>query len=226
MQRQATVLAKRSRWTRRKQARPSEILDAAVAAFAEKGFAATRMDDIARRAGVTKGTIYLYFESKEEVFKSLIRDSIGKTIATTSADARGFEGPTPDLIRLVLRAIANLLATSDRIVLPKIIIAEAGNFPELARFYRTEIIERGLGLLSSIVERGIARKEFRPLPPGHVARLCIAPILFIMIWRTSFAQFDSVPYDFDGLVETHIDILLKGLCADSVAASRHGGGHS
>src|SRR5579859_4356229 len=100
MQRQATTIAKRSRWARRKQARPSEILDAAVAEFAEKGFAAARMDDIASRAGVTKGTIYLYFRSKEEVFKSLIRDSIGQTITTTSSDAREFEGPSSDLLRL------------------------------------------------------------------------------------------------------------------------------
>lgn len=203
--------AKPGRWTRRKQARPSEILDAAVAEFAQKGFAAARMDDIARRAGVTKGTIYLYFKSKEDVFKTLIRDSIGQTIAATTANAREFEGPTPDLIRFVLGAIAAFLATSDRIVLPKIIIAEAGNFPELARFYRAEIVERGLGLLTSVIERGIARKEFRALSAEHVARLCMAPILFIMLWRTTFSKFEHAPYDFEGLIQTHIDILLKGL---------------
>ena len=203
--------AKPSRWTRRKQARPSEILDAAVAEFAQKGFAATRMDDIARRAGVTKGTIYLYFKSKEDVFKTLIRESIGTTLAATSANAREFEGSTPDLIRFVLGAIGTFLATSDRIMLPKIIIAEAGNFPELARFYRAEIVERGLGLLSSIIERGIARREFRAVPAGHVARLCMAPILLILVWRTTFSKFEDAPYDFEGLIQTHIDILLKGL---------------
>src|SRR5438034_1122637 len=105
MERLQAPQAQRSRWTRRKKARPAEILDAAVAEFAEKGFAAARMDDIARRAGVTKGTIYLYFKSKEDVFKTLVRDSIGTTIATTTESAREFEGPSSDLIRLVLGAI-------------------------------------------------------------------------------------------------------------------------
>jgi AcrR family transcriptional regulator len=205
----------RTRWSRRKEARPAEILDAAVAAFAEKGFAAARMEDIAARAGVTKGTIYLYFRSKEDVFKSLVRDSIGRTISLNAASARDFEGPSSELIRLVLGAIANLSTTSDRVVLAKIIIAEAGNFPELARFYREEVFDRGLALLTGIVERGIARGEFRVLPPDHVARLCISPILFIIVWRTSFAKFDSRPFDLDGFVRTHIDILLRGLTADT-----------
>ena len=220
MDEKVEAAGKPGRWERRKQARPSEILDAAMAEFAEKGFAAARMDDIARRAGVTKGTIYLYFRSKEEVFKSLIRDSIGQTITTTSSDAREFEGPSADLLRLVLRAIFNFLTTSDRAVLPKIIIAEAGNFPELARFYRTEIIERGLGLLTSIVDRGIARREFRELRAEHVARLCMAPILFVMLWRTTFAKFDTPPYDFEALLQTHLDVLLKGLGADTTPVTK------
>ena len=211
------------RWTRRKESRPAEILDAAVAVFAERGFAAARMEDIAQKAGVTKGTIYLYFRSKEEVFKSLVRDSIGRTIGSTTANARTFEGRSSDLIRMVLGAIGNLLMTSDRVVLPKIIIAEAGNFPELARFYREEIMDRGIALMTGIVERGIARGEFRKLPAEHVTRLCIAPILLIALWRTTFAKFDAVPYDFDGLIQTHIDVLLRGLAPDPPPPE---GGHS
>jgi AcrR family transcriptional regulator len=201
----------RPRWTRRKEARPAEILEAAVAVLAEKGFAATRMDDIARRAGVTKGTIYLYFRSKEDVFKTLVRESLIPTIAANVDNARAFEGSSSDLIRLVLRAVGGMALTSDRVVLPKIIIAEAGNFPELAKFYREEVVDRGLALLKGIAERGIARGEFRPLPPDHVARLCIAPILFIVLWRASFGKFDPTPYDFDSFVDTHIDVLLAGL---------------
>lgn len=203
-----------TRWTRRKLARPNEILDAAVAVFAEKGFAAARMEDIARKAGVTKGTIYLYFQGKEDVFKTLVRESIVPTIAANSASARQFKGASGELIRMVLTAISNFLLTSDRIVLPKIILAEAGNFPELARFYREEVVERGLALLTGIVERGIARGEFRKLPSDHVARLCMSPILFIVLWRTSFARFDSTPFDNPAFVQTHIDVLLKGLAPE------------
>jgi len=213
---QAIATAKtQTRWTRRKLARPNEILDAAVAVFAEKGFAAARMEDIARKAGVTKGTIYLYFEGKEDVFKSLVRESLGQTITTNVASARQFEGPSSELIRMVLGAIGSLVLTSDRIVLPKIIISEAGNFPELARFYREEVVDRGLALMTGIVERGIARGEFRKLPADHVARLCITPILFIVLWSTTFARFDKTPMDVSALVATHIDVLLKGLAPET-----------
>src|SRR5215475_15282347 len=98
----ATASKHKKRWTRRKLERPSEILDAAVAVFAEKGFAAARMEDIARKAGVTKGTIYLYFQGKEDVFKSLVRESIGETLTANIANARAFEGSSSDLIRMVL----------------------------------------------------------------------------------------------------------------------------
>ncbi len=199
------------RWTRRKEARPGEILEAAVNVFAQKGFAATRMDDIARAAGVTKGTIYLYFDGKEAVFKMLVRQSLGTQLARIMDNVKTREGSAKELIGFILTSIGNFLVSSDRVVLPKIILAEAGNFPELARFYREEIIEKGLGMLSGVIARGIADGEFRPLPPDHVARLCVTPLLFVAIWRTTFAAPDDVAYDYAGFVRTHIDVLLQGL---------------
>jgi AcrR family transcriptional regulator len=199
------------RWTRRKQARPSEILDAALKVFAQKGYAAARMEDIARQAGVTKGTIYLYFENKEAVFKSLVREAIGTTVGTVAAGLSDHQGAARDLIRFALTAMAGLLIASDRVVLPKIIIAESGNFPELARFYRFEIIETGLGIFSSVVARGIAQGEFRALPVAHIVRLIIAPALLAAIWQSTFAQFDPEPYDYKGLIDTHLDVLFRGL---------------
>lgn len=202
-----------ARWRRRKDARPSEILEAALAVFAERGYAATRMDEIAHRAGVTKGTIYLYFDSKDDVFESLVRESIGTTLADLVTQADRFEGSASELLRLMLHGIGNFLGTSDRVVLPKIIVAEAGNFPMLAQFYRREVIDRGLALLQSVIAKGIAQGEFRELPPQHVARLCVAPLLLAAIWRTTFADLDDTPYDIAGLIETHIDVLLSGLSA-------------
>jgi AcrR family transcriptional regulator len=204
-----------ARWRRRKEARPREILDAALAVFAEKGFSAARMEDISRRAGVTKGTIYLYFESKEALFKALVRESLAPTIQGVIARAQAYEGPSRDLLILVLSTVGSFIRTSDRVVLPKIVIAEAGNFPELVRFYREEIIDKGLGLLESIVARGIARGEFRNVEPAHAARLCIAPILLAAFWRITFASLDREPYDYEGLISTHIDTLLRGLSAGS-----------
>src|SRR5436190_8780431 len=115
------------RWRRRKAARPPEILEAALAVFAEKGFAAARMEDSAARAGVTKGTIYLYFENKEAVFKTLVRESIGATLSDVTANVRDYQGSAKDLLRFALTAMAHLLTSSDRVVLPKIIIGESGN---------------------------------------------------------------------------------------------------
>ncbi len=202
------------RWKRRKAARPQEILDAAAGVFAAKGYAGTRMEDIARAAGVTKGTIYLYFESKEAVLKALVRESIGTTIDQVASYVRAFEGSTPDLLRFVLTAMGQFIVMSDRVALPKIVVAEAGNFPELARFYRAEIIDKGLGMMSEVIARGIERGEFRAVVPAHAARLCIAPLLLAAIWRTTFAQFDTIPYDYQGLTETHIETLLRGLAAE------------
>lgn len=200
-----------ARWRRRRKERPAEILEAALAVFAERGFAATRMEDIARRAGVTKGTIYLYFESKEAVFRSLVRESIGTTIDGLVSSASQYDGVSSELLRGVLRGIGRFVCTSDRVVLPKIIVAEVGNFPALAEFYRHEVIDKGLALLKSVIARGIARGEFREIETGHAARLCIAPLLLAAFWRTSFAKFDTVPYDLEGMIEAHIDVLLRGL---------------
>jgi AcrR family transcriptional regulator len=209
--------AESARWRRRKEARPQEILDAALAVFAQKGFSAARMEDISRRAGVTKGTIYLYFESKEALFKALVRESLAPTIQGVIERAQAYDGPSRDLLVLVLSTVGGFIRTSDRVVLPKIVIAEAGNFPELVRFYREEVIDKGLRLLETIVARGIARGEFRKVDPAHVARLCIAPILLAAFWRITFAPLDREPYDYEGLISTHIDTLLRGISEGSKA---------
>jgi len=205
------------RWQRRKEDRSGEILEAALACFSKKGFAATRMDDIAADAKIAKGTIYLYFDNKEAVFKALARDAMGARLEAIQAFIAQYQGSAADLLRLVVTNIGEFARTSDRVILPRLLLAEAGNFPELLKFWRAELIERGLGILQSIVRRGVDSGEFRDLPAEHVARLCIAPMITIVIWRTTFAQFDKEPYDYQGLVAAHLQILLHGLCAGSNA---------
>jgi AcrR family transcriptional regulator len=201
------------RWQRRKDARPPEILDAALAVFAQKGFAATRLDDVAAKAGITKGTIYLYFDSKLALFEALARQSVGAQIEQIETQLAAFPGTSAELLRLVLSTIGRFAMTSDRVVLPRLVLAEAANFPALAEFWRREIIDHGIALMSGIIQRGIARGEFRKIEPQHAARLCVAPMLIIMLWRTTFAQFDETPYDYLGLIESHVQTLLKGLAA-------------
>jgi AcrR family transcriptional regulator len=200
-----------ARWRRRKNARPQEILEAALSVFAERGFAAARMEQIAGRAGVSKGTIYLYFDSKEAVFRALVHEVLGTQIARFADFARSSSGPVAPVIAGILRMTGKFISASNRVVLPKIVISEAGNFPDLARIYREEVIERGLALFAGLLKKGMASGEFRTLPIPHAVRLCIAPVLLGAIWRTTFAQLDSEPYDYAGLIETHIATLLRGL---------------
>ena len=206
------TLEKPKSWSRRKQARPGEILDAALAVFAEKGFAAARMEDIAAKAGVTKGTIYLYFQNKEDVFKSLARQSIGVTLTSAAQQAANFDGPVRDFLSAFFGAVAAMIGNSDKAVLPKIIIGESGNFPELARFWRSEVIDKAMAMMTSVLRRGVERGEVRgDLPLEHVARLCAAPILMCIIWRTTFAASDPTPFDYQKFLSTHVDVLMNGL---------------
>jgi len=129
------------------------------------------------------------------------------------AQLEAFPGSSADLLRLVITTMGNFVMTSDRVVLPRLVLAEAANFPALAEFWRREIIARGLALFTGIIERGMARGEFRTVKPEHAARLCVAPLLIILLWRTTFAQFDEEPYDYETLIQTHLETLLEGLKA-------------
>jgi len=201
--------AESARWRRRKEARPGEILEAALAVFAEKGFAASRMTDIATRAHVSKGTIYLYFESKEAVFRALVREMLVPRLNEAAEIVRGHDGAAAPLLAQILRVLGKFVSTSNRVVIPKMVIAEAGNFPDLARIYREELIARGMQVFAAVITRGIAIE--------HAVRLCVAPLLLAAIWRTTFAQLDPAPYDYAGFVEAHIATLLRGLKKEAAA---------
>lgn len=206
------------RWRRRKEARPQEIVEAALDVFAERGFAAARLDEVAARAGVSKGTLYLYFPNKEELFKAVVRGAILPNLEAAERLAGGFPGPTLDLLERMLLIIATRVAVTRAAAIPKLMIAEAGNFPDLARFYHDEVIRRGLGLLSSVLERGIISGELRPVNVEHTVRLTIAPVLLIALWRTSFEPVADEPWDAEGLVRTHIDHLRRALAAGESAS--------
>ena len=207
-------MVEQPRWIRRKEARAPEILEAALACFSEKGFAATRMEDIARRAGISKGTIYLYFDSKESVFKALAQRVVGSRVGEIAQLIERFEGSTPDLLRQVLNFVGMVVSTGDVAVLPRMVLAEAGNFPELAKHWRSEVVDRGLANWESVIRRGQDRGEFRSIPPEHAARLCMAPLIIVALWRSVFGRYDTAPYDYQGLIDSHIDVLLRGLSAE------------
>lgn len=199
------------RWRRRKEARPQEIVDAALDVFIERGFAAARLEEIAARAGVSKGTLYLYFPNKEELFKAVIRSAIVPNLEMAERLLGHFPGPSMEILRQVLEGIGGRVMATKVGGIPKLMIAEAGNFPDLARFYLDEVIGRGFRVIGAVLERGIARGEFRPVNVEHTVRLVIAPILMIALWRSSFEPVEGRPLDVPGLIAEHLDHLRRAL---------------
>jgi AcrR family transcriptional regulator len=202
-----------ARWRRRKTARPSEILSAALASFAERGFAATRLDDVAARAGVTKGTLYLYFPSKEELFKAVVRQELLPAIEW--AETMVAQSTAPSMV--VLDQLAELftrIVSSRLSAIPKLVLTEAGNFPDLARFYLEEVVERGKALFRKVLERGVETGEFRPIDTESVVLCVIAPLLLACLWRHSFEPHSSRPLDIEALFRAQLDLLRRGLATE------------
>jgi len=203
------------RWRRRKDARPTELIAAALAVFVERGFAATKLDDVAKKAGVTKGTVYLYFKSKDALFKAVVRETIVPAIGRGEATVRQFTGPSHELLRRLVHAWWEVIGESNLGGIPKLMMAEAANFPELARFYYDEVIRRGHKLLISVLERGIASGEFRGLKNLQLAvRILTGPILQLATWKHSFAVCVREPIDPGTFLDTHIDLFLHGVAHD------------
>ncbi len=199
------------RWRRRKDARPEEIVAAALDVFVERGFAATKLADVARRAGVTKGTIYLYFENKEALFKAVVRETIVPVIAKGEALVQAFTGSARDLFEKLVRDYWRLVGETNLAGVPKLIIAEAGNFPELARFYYQEVAVRGQRLMASVLERGIKAGEFRRVDLPVASKLAMAPLMHAVIARRAFASCMPEGFDVRSYLDTHIELYLHGI---------------
>jgi len=199
------------RWRRRKEERPAEIIAAALETFAERGFAATRLDDIAERAGVTRGTLYLYFSSKEDLFKAMVRQAIVPVIARGEEMLGQSQESSAALLAKILLMIPGVVADSPVSAMPKLMISEARNFPDLAQFYLQEVIRRGRKLLTAIVARGVERGEFRSVDMDHVFYCVVGPVLLTMLWKHSFEPYDGKRLDAQAVCRAHVDLLLHGL---------------
>jgi AcrR family transcriptional regulator len=208
-----------SRWRRRKTARPAEILAAALASFAERGFAATRLEDVAARAGVTKGTLYLYFDSKEELFKAVVRQELVPNLERAEATVAASPAPSLDQLERLVRSFARVIG-SPLGAIPKLVLTEAGNFPDLARFYRDEVVERGRALVRKVIERGVAAGELRPVDIENTVMCIVAPLLLAALWRYSFERHTGRDLDLDALCGAVLDLLRRGLAAGPKGARR------
>ncbi len=198
---------------RRKEARPQELLDAALALFVEKGFAATRSEEVAQRAGVSKGTLYLYYASKEELFKAVVRQNLSALIAEGEAAVASFEGSSSELLSFLLHTWWERIGNTPAAGIHKVVLAEVRNFPELAQFYTDEVIIPADRLFTGCLQRGVDSGEFRPLPLHEVAHALMAPLIFMAVHRHSFGACPIRGPEMDPtlMVNTHLDLVLRGL---------------
>ncbi|MBP0598350.1 TetR/AcrR family transcriptional regulator [Herbaspirillum sp. LeCh32-8] len=205
--------AKEPRWERRKQDRPQELLAAALQLFVERGYAATRLEDVAARAGVSKGTLYLYFENKESLFKSVVRANMLPLLDEAEAMVDGYAGSSADLLRELIMGWWDAAAHSGLNGISKLMVAESGNFPELARFYHDEIIVRSDAMVVRMLERGMAHGEFRAINAESMKKVIVAPVVMLMLWDQSFGPCSITPIDPQAYLASLIDLCIHGLKA-------------
>jgi len=199
------------RWQRRKDARPEELVAAALEVFVKRGYEGTTLADVARRAGVTKGTIYLYFENKEALFKAVVRETIVPVIAQGEALARSFTGSARDLLEQLVREYWRLVGETALAGIPKLMMAEAATFPELTRFYYDEVVVRGQRLMAGVIERGVKNGEFRPVNVMLAAKLAMSPLMHATVVRRAFASCMPEGFNVQAYLDTHIDLYLHGI---------------
>jgi AcrR family transcriptional regulator len=201
------------RWQRRPDDRPDEILEAALAVFGESGFARSKIDDVARLAGVSKGTVYLYFDSKESLFREMVRAKVVAFLAEGEELVRTHEGSARALLVELIRGMYRRMRRDKMMCLSRVVQSELPHFPELARFYFDEVILRARRLIQQVLERGAASGEFRPSLNGFAARG-----LSSLLVHTAQVQFFFHPFDPQALtdeqaVEGLIDMYLHGVLA-------------
>ncbi|NBW54268.1 MAG: TetR/AcrR family transcriptional regulator [Betaproteobacteria bacterium] len=172
---------------RRKEARPGELLDAALSLFASKGYSATKVEDVAASAGVSKGTLFLYFPSKEDLFKAVIRANLADHFPTWNQEFEEFEGSTPDMLEYALVSWWQRIGSTDASGITKLVMSEANNFPEVVQFYEQEVIRPGQELFKRILKRGMDSGEFAAFDPEQAVHSLVSAILYVNMWKHSLA---------------------------------------
>jgi TetR/AcrR family transcriptional regulator len=202
---------------RRKDARPGELLAAALELFVEKGFAATRAEEVAKRAGVSKGTLFLYFTSKEELFKAVVRENLSGRFTEWNAEFDNFQGSSADMLRYSIRAWWERIGSTKASGITKLMMSEAGNFPELAAFYQHEVIQPGNDLLRRVLQRGVDSGEFEPMDLKYGVYVVLAPMLFLAMWQHSLGTCtaEGMEIDPDRYITVQVETMLLGLAKRS-----------
>jgi AcrR family transcriptional regulator len=195
-----------------RQAKRDAILDAALDVFADKGFAQARLDDVAARAGVAKGTVYLYVASKEALFEELVRSGIAAPIAEIAERALAHDAPLETTLRMLFTFLRKEVVGTRRAEIARLVLAEAGRFPDLAALYHREVVSRGMALIRGILERAATRGEIAADEVVRFPQLVIAPGLVAILWSALFARLE--PLDVEGMLDTHLALLMRALKSD------------
>lgn len=186
-------------------------MQAALQLFVEKGFAATRVEEVALRAGVSKGTLFLYYDSKEDLFKAVIQAHLSEHFSAWDQEYELFEGNTPDLLRYGIQSWWERIGSTLAGGLTKLVLSESRNFPEVAAYYREQVMRPGQALMQRMLQRGIDRGEFRAMDVQAASLSLISAMVFLMMWRHSMAGC-APGHDFDPKVflNTHLETVLRG----------------
>lgn len=189
------------------------MLEAALDLFVEKGFSATRSEEVAARAGVSKGTLFLYFPSKEELFKAVVRENLVRPVREGAAEIASFQGGSGELLEHLMLEWWRRYGATKASGISKLMISEAAKFPDLARFYREEVIQPGLDMVRAVLQRGVQRGEFRPVEIDLATQSVIAPLMFIVMWKHAMGACSPVDVNLDpeSFIRQHAQLLVRGL---------------
>jgi AcrR family transcriptional regulator len=205
---------------RRKDARPGELLVAALDLFVEKGFAATRMEEVAVRAGVSKGTVFLYFPSKEELFKAVVRENISGRFEEWNAEFLTYEGSSADMLHHCMSTWWHRIGSTQASGISKLMISEGGHFPDMVAFYQNEVVQPGHALIRRVLQRGIDRGEFRPVDLDFAVYGVVAAMMFLILSKHSAACLQGkLSLDPDAYITNQVAVMLHGLCTSRPMAN-------
>lgn len=191
--------------------REAAILDAALIQFSRHGFSDARIEDIARDAQVSKGTVYLYYPNKQALFEALVRRDIGPRVAMVSGLLGAWDGPLEPALRRLVEVAGGIIDSGQTPIYPRLLVAEAQRLPELVAFYRREVIGVMLNALSGLFERAMARGEIARADPNMIAHLFIAPFVKSLLWVLVFAPVEAEPFRAGPYLDAHVRLFLKGL---------------
>jgi len=201
------------KFRRRAEARPDEVLDAALDLFIERGFASTRVEDIAARAGLSKGAVYLYFPSKEAVLEGLVRRAVVPIATSALSFIEGYVGDPRTPITFAMKAVAAKLADPKMLAIPKLMMREMINFPDFAQMYRREVLDHVIPVIIGLIRTGIAEGHLRSVDPELTVRSIVGPIVMHVLMDEVFGFRPEGGLSIDRLVDNHLTILFDGLSA-------------